>query len=701
MPRVKSETLLIHAFYFFISFFFLIYLIGWSSLNPFNLDWLLTNDQVGELIGWLNFKNSKFLFPFGSFEKPGLGTSSIIYHGTIPLFAIFFKTFFSYLDNFQYFSIWIFFCIYLQGFLSFLILKKFINENYICLLSSIFFIISPIFIYRIGIHLSLAAHWLILLYFLNYLSKGKNYHLNNLLIIVLSSGIHFYFTAILFIINTIYYFFSFKKLFFIKFIFLNLFTLSLFMFLLGYFVLPPQDVIGYGYGIYKLNLLSIFDPGTITMGNKIQWSYFLPDIYSNYGEHEGFNYLGLGIILIFLTSFAYFLKNFSNYKKKENNIIIFIGIFLFILAISNNIHFGKFNIISFELNKFIYGLLGMIRASGRLFWPIYYVIIIFSIIFIYQKFKTKSLIIISFFLVLQFIDLMPGFKSYEFGKLFFKDRKILKDNIWSKIDDEFKIISQTFVENQSNDFFKITQYLVNSKIKSEIFYSARYNRKKMTELRYKNYNDLYNGNLEDKIFIISSTSHLNHLKNLYLNRKDIKFVNRDNVWMLFKSNLIDNKSLEIEKFNQIKSKKISINKKINIKFPKSPSENSFLGMGWEKYNNDLKPWTDGANASLIFELPSLDLNKEHYLEMEFESKPDIKDEIINLKIFSSGLDKNYEFNFKNNLKKIKLKLNNINKKNKILILDFKLSGMISEFERFISPDERLIGLKLNSIKLVE
>ena len=35
-------------------------------------------------------------------------------------------------------------------------------------------------------------------------------------------------------------------------------------------------------------------------------------------------------------------------------------------------------------------------------------------------------------------------------------------------------------------------------------------------------NDLYNGNLEDKIFIISSISHLNHLKNLYLNRKDIK-----------------------------------------------------------------------------------------------------------------------------------------------------------------------------------
>ena len=205
MPKIRSETLLVQTFYLLISFSLLIYLIGFNSLNPFNLDWLLTNDQVGELIGWLEYKNSDFSFPLGNFEKSGLGQSSIIYHGTVPLLAIFFKTFFSYFENFQYFSFWIFVCIYLQGFLSFLILKKFTDNNIICLIGSIFFIISPIFIYRIGLHLSLSAHWLILLYYLNHLTKNKNYHLNNIFIISISSGIHFYFTAMLLIINTIYY----------------------------------------------------------------------------------------------------------------------------------------------------------------------------------------------------------------------------------------------------------------------------------------------------------------------------------------------------------------------------------------------------------------------------------------------------------------------------------------------------------------
>lgn len=700
MLKVRTETLFIHLIYIFISVIISIYLIGFNNLNPFNLDWLLTNDQVGELIGWLDYKNSKFSFPLGNFEKPGLGLSSIIFHGTIPLFAIFFKTFFSHIENFQYFSLWIFICIYLQGFLSFLILKKFINEDVICLIGSIFFVISPIFVYRIGIHLSLAAHWLILIYFLNHLTKNRNYHLYNILIITISSGIHFYFTAILLIINTIYYFFNYKKIFFIKFFLLNLIILSSFMYLLGYFVLPPQDVIGFGYGQYKMNLLSIIDPGVTSMGNKINWSILLPDIHSNYGEHEGFNYLGVGVILTFLISLIIFSDTFTKYKCKENYVILLIGIILFFLAISNNIHFGKFEIFSFTLNKFIYGFFGMIRASGRLFWPIYYFIIIFSLIFIYKKYKAKSIFIISILLTIQIIDLSLGFKYYEFGKIFTKDRKILKDDIWNEIDQEFKVISQTFVKNQSNDFYNITHYLVKSKIMSEIFYSARYNRKNMTSLRYKNYTDLYNGKLKDKIFLVSSLSHLNHLKNLYLDQKDIKFVNRDNIWMLFKSNRIEIKKDDLEKLEKIKNKKIFLKKKIEMKYPIYSSEISFLGMGWEKYNNENEPWTDGPNSSLIIELPDLDLEKDYFLEMELENKKNIKGEKITLEVFSLNLDKVYKFDFENTNQTIRLKLKNKENVNKILLIDLKLKGMLSEFDQMISPDERKIGLKLKSIELV-
>ena len=68
-----------------------------------------------------------------------------------------------------------------------------------------------------------------------------------------------------------------------------------------------------GFGNYKLNFLSIFDP--VNSFHGISWSWFLPDIELSAGEEiEGFNYFGLGQWTMFL--FALFLFINKNYKKK-------------------------------------------------------------------------------------------------------------------------------------------------------------------------------------------------------------------------------------------------------------------------------------------------------------------------------------------------------------------------------------------------
>ena len=137
-----------------------------------------------------------------------------------------------------------------------------------------------------------------------------------------------------------------------------------------------------------------------------------------------------------------------------------------------------------------------------------------------------------------------------------------------------------------------------------------------------------------------------------------------------------------------------------MKYPINSNEISFLGMGWEKYNNENEPWTDGPNSSLIIELPDLDLEKDYFLEMELENKKNIKGEKITLEVFSLNLDKVYKFDFENTNQTIRLKLKNKENVNKILLIDLKLKGMLSEFDQMISPDERKIGLKLKSIELV-
>ena len=75
------------------------------------------------------------------------------------------------------------------------------------------------------------------------------------------------------------------------------------------------DNIDFGYGYYKSNLLTFFDPkGGIL---NLDWSSFIPDI-KNYadGEKEGYGYLGIGGILILCISVFYSIKYKYFHQKK-------------------------------------------------------------------------------------------------------------------------------------------------------------------------------------------------------------------------------------------------------------------------------------------------------------------------------------------------------------------------------------------------
>ena len=67
------------------------------------------------------------------------------------------------------------------------------------------------------------------------------------------------------------------------------------------------DTLGLGFGDHKMNLLSMLD--SVNLFHGISWSWFLPDIKLSYMEEiEGFNYFGLGQIIMVLFAFALFLN---------------------------------------------------------------------------------------------------------------------------------------------------------------------------------------------------------------------------------------------------------------------------------------------------------------------------------------------------------------------------------------------------------
>ena len=138
----------INFLFLFISFFCLAALVGIDNISFQSTKWLHNgSDITPPQLAWHFFKNDIWRLPLGSNPNYGdeLG-SSIVFSDSIPILALFFKLFKSFIpENFQYISFWYLICFYFQLFFSFKILKKFTNSVPYSLIGSFFFFIRTDF----------------------------------------------------------------------------------------------------------------------------------------------------------------------------------------------------------------------------------------------------------------------------------------------------------------------------------------------------------------------------------------------------------------------------------------------------------------------------------------------------------------------------------------------------------------------------
>jgi hypothetical protein len=616
---------------------FCFYLLGPNYISPLNSEWLFNGDLSTYQLGWQFFRLDEWRFPLGINPNYGIYlNNSVVFSDSIPLFAIFFKIFKNFLPTeFQYFSIWILVCIYLQLFFSFKIIYKITNDLLYSAISSLFFGLATVFVHRSGIHLSLFGQWIILCFFyVELLSKNKFFYKN--LIILLSITIHFYFTIILmiiFFIENVGDYFRNKKL--IKKILIQILTVlftSLFlMYLVGYFSLNLNDGLGWGYGYYSFNLNSFINPAGQTNISEVIWSTFLSKREFQNGQIEGFSYLGLSGF-IFLIIFIFKIFNKKKYIIYSNTKIISICMIFFILSISNNVNFDQINIIQIPLNNIVYAFTSIIRASGRLIWPFYYLIFIVGIIFIYQSAqKKKSLLTIVILLLVQVIDISKGLNEYKFGKQYEqRNNQInLKDNIWNNLSTKYSQIRLLEPQNQSRIYYLLSKKLFKEKfLKTDIVYLARVNRQKIIDMKYKIVSLLDDGDLDifDKtVFISDNINAVRHVFHVYQEKLNYYF--RDNLWIIVKKNINHNEA------DNIKNLK-------NIYVHNFDNKNSFnfdnlkiAGIGWSQKDLSEGLILDGYRSSLFLRVYGKNCSKESFLKIKINQYYSQNLYPISLKLF--------------------------------------------------------------------
>jgi Family of unknown function (DUF6311) len=83
--------------------------------------------------------------------------------------------------------------------------------------------------------------------------------------------------------------------------------------------------------------------------------------------HEGFNYLGAGLLFLIPFALLFNLKVLSTIPKKYPALLVLVfGFFLY--ALSNRVRYAGVEIFSYPLPDWLHFLTGTFRASGRFFW---------------------------------------------------------------------------------------------------------------------------------------------------------------------------------------------------------------------------------------------------------------------------------------------------------------------------------------------
>ncbi|MBB6713510.1 DUF6311 domain-containing protein [Clostridium gasigenes] len=537
---------------------------GVKVLNFTNVDWLMSaGDLTQHYIGWEFFRDSPWSFPIGmsnNYAYP-IGVA-IPYTDSIPLFALLFKLIEGILpQRFQYFGLWGIMCFALQGGIAAIIFKKYINNIMLVLVSTSFIIINPIMLRRMFNHTALASHFIILIALAIWVYKEKFTTAKSKVLVwtsvnIVAILIHPYFVPMTmtimlgFIIDD---FINFKKVKDgIMAIVTSIASIAVVFWIIGGFTGESAEAIG--LGDFSMNINALFNP--------IGWSKFLTkDLpLAKFEQYEGFQYLGLGIIILIpICLILFIIRNRSNIKSifTANSIKRFIEkytpffvvfIILFFMAVSNIITINSHVIFEYKFPKYVEIIFNIFRSTGRLFWPVTYIIIFALIIYTITRFKSKKsiLAIMILLLVIQTADL--SHKLIERRNYYNSDVKfdyILKSEFWDGVGENFEHIM--LIPTYTNTYSHMSRLATDYNMTLNIGSFARGPDKQIGKIAAVTVGELKSGkSSDDTAYIIQSYNILedimrNSPKDMYTAVNIIG--NVDNFFVLY-----SNKDFSIDKY---------------------------------------------------------------------------------------------------------------------------------------------------------
>ena len=501
MVSLNSRNSRFFLLFFSILVFF--YFTGGLLLNFSYVDWLSPGDSQYHWINWLFFKETSFFqLPLLKNYNYGMELStSIALNDSLPIMALIFKPFSDFLPfEFQYFGFWILICFILQGQIAFSMLERITKNQWICLLGSCFFVLSPPFLWRLWGHYALMGHWLIILGIINFYAPKFSYK-KWILTIILTSLVNAYILAI--VLSLLFFDLICRvwcKEILIKPALLSLSKILLVFFgslyLFGYFI----NGLGFGsggYSAYRANLNTFFNDNGL-------WSVLIPNVGSIPNDYEGFAFLGIGIILLLaliIIEAVVDRKIIFPSLNKRNTLFLGLSLFWFVFAVTNKITFGTNILFEFDLPNILSIITRPLRSSGRMTWLIFYAIYFFVFFAISRSKRIRLyLFLLPALLVVQAIDMGEAASLFRSKISHTRDyytntvgpqtlatlntfwEPPLGSKEWDIIKMKYEKILYVYPVNRPENAFPLLYFAAKHKLSTNFGYFSRYRSSKKTEV---------------------------------------------------------------------------------------------------------------------------------------------------------------------------------------------------------------------------
>lgn len=394
-------------------------IVGPRVLDVTNIAWLAhTYDSFQHYIGWEFFRRSPWTWPPGLNPTFGLEfSSSIIFTDSMPLIPMVLKLFSPLMPAvFQYTGWWVLACFLLQAWFVVRIAGLVSQDTLIKLALAVLLVFAPPMLWRLSIHYSLVSHWVILAaIYLYFAPSNRLRSLQWVALLAASSLIHTYVFPMVIPIwlaslvrrriarDTT----STHPL-------IELvagFGAPAIALALGGFFPLRHDMLGGGYGHYRLNLLSMINPDGGMYPAHWSWSAFLPNIPQDDALYEGFAYGGLGVLAALALALPLLVTNRAALTGHRIWPLVIAAILLTLFAISPNIAIADRGIF-IPFPEALMDLAGAMRSSGRFFWPVWYLLPLGAVWLIHRSFGHRPIAVVLVLLAaLQVYDTSPGWSS--------------------------------------------------------------------------------------------------------------------------------------------------------------------------------------------------------------------------------------------------------------------------------------------------